>query len=223
MVNKVTVTTRKGFFGYLYTWRNIVPLILNRYECQLLVANNNCYGNNMTGDTGHWKFNDEPMAIFDTGAKTSLIPIKIIEQYKIPIQKIVKCQMANNVVEECCLTIPLRTEVLGSISDIQFIGLPRDNVLLGMDWFIENKAIADPCSHAIIFKNRTMYCDTKTKDYNELNVNLTEIDIQDYNAEDIEFYDFPLEAPRDEIDFKINEKLLSSSQLNVVKKFPGRK
>ena len=30
VVNKVTVTTRKGFFGYLYTWRNIVPLILNR-------------------------------------------------------------------------------------------------------------------------------------------------------------------------------------------------
>ena len=159
------------------------------------------------------------MAIFDTGAKTSSIPIKIIEQYKIPIQKIVKCQMANNVVEECCLTIPLRTEVLGSISDIQFIGLPRDNVLLGMDWFIENKAIADPCSHAIIFKNRTMYCDTKTKDDNELNVNLTEIDIQDYNAEDIEFYDFPLEAPRDEIDFKINEKLLSSSQLMWLKNF----
>ena len=61
VVNKVTVTTRKGFFGYLYSWRNIVPLILNRYECQLLVANNNCYGNNMTGDTGYWKFNDEPM------------------------------------------------------------------------------------------------------------------------------------------------------------------
>ena len=61
VVNKVTVTTRKGFFGYLYTWKNIVPLILNRYECQLLVANNNCYGNNMTGDTGYWKFYDEPI------------------------------------------------------------------------------------------------------------------------------------------------------------------
>ena len=65
-------------------------------------------------------------AIFDTGAKTSSIPINHIKKYDLPIQKMVKCQMANNMIEDACLTVPLSTEVLGSLSKIQFVGLPRE-------------------------------------------------------------------------------------------------
>ena len=61
VVNKIIVTTRKGLFGHLYTWRNVEPIILNQYECQVLVASNKCYGNNMTGGAGHWRFMNEPV------------------------------------------------------------------------------------------------------------------------------------------------------------------
>ena len=88
-----------------------------------------------------------------------------------------------------------------------------------MDWFIANKAIADPESNAIIFKNRKIYCETKNDMDDELGIYLTELDLREYNDDDIDFYDFPLDIPEDKLEFNIEKEMLSGSQLLELEKF----
>ena len=83
-------------------------------------------------------------------------------------------------------TESLKTIIHGSICDIEYIILPRHNVLLGLDWFNKTKASIQTYNQSLIFSSRIVpLVDNKVED----EINLTEINICNLNRNDEEDLD----------------------------------
>ncbi|RNA34050.1 Retrovirus-related Pol poly from transposon, partial [Brachionus plicatilis] len=131
----------------------------------------------------------EVEVIFDTGAKRSVIPEDLIHKHKLPIShKLIRAVVANNQIHRTHLTEKLRLIFNGLISELEFIILPRQNILLGMDWFVANNASIDPADERFTLGQ--------------------EADIEDDNFdEDFEAWDFrPNEAVKFQKFDELNEK-----------------
>ncbi|CAF1035577.1 unnamed protein product [Brachionus calyciflorus] len=127
----------------------------------------------------------EVEVIFDTGAKRSVIPENLVIQNGFPVgQKVIKAVVANNEIHKTNLTEKLRIIFKGLVSELEFIILPRDNILLGMDWFVANNASIDPSRRTILFRSRK-YVDFSNdmEEDQEFTVNSADIDDEDYDED----------------------------------------
>ena len=94
--------------------------------------------------------------LFDTGCIQSVIPQDFVEKHKIPYDK---CQgfgfVANNIkISIIGITHPIPFYYFDTCTTMKFIILPRHNILVGMDWFISNKASITPYTRSIEFNER---------------------------------------------------------------------
>ncbi|RNA15929.1 hypothetical protein BpHYR1_040134 [Brachionus plicatilis] len=125
--------------------------------------------------------------IFDTGAKRSVISERIARDYGIKSSNIkIKAVVADKETFSTYLTERTRVIFKGHICEIEFIILPRADVLLGIDWFVANGASINPRKRQIWFES-SVYPDSKTSEFDfsedEMEVMLTD---QLEESEDIE-------------------------------------
>ena len=116
--------------------------------------------------------------IIDTGAGQSIIPSFLIEKHKIKTHNSnITCKFGNNSKQHNVpITDPLDVVVFDTSVNLEFLVLPRPNVLLGIDWLNLTEAIVCPYNKSLIFKQRQVFLETD---------NHKEKDDDDYETTDI--------------------------------------
>jgi hypothetical protein len=101
-------------------------------------------------------YGSQTQVIFDTGASQSVIALNFVEKYKIPYQiSNEKCKLGNNVtIPIIGITQSVEVIVYGTICKLKFLILPRNNVLLGCDWFKLVHASVETYNNKLIFGRR---------------------------------------------------------------------
>ena len=93
-------------------------------------------------------------AMFDSGARFSILPLSMVKKYNLQYDPTpTRCVMANNVSIESYGEASLKVVCHGSASQILFIILERNNVLLGIDWFRANHAYVIFDENRLVFNN----------------------------------------------------------------------
>jgi hypothetical protein len=97
--------------------------------------------------------------IIDTGAGQSIIPSFLIEKHKIKTHNSnITCKFGNNSKQHNVpITDPLDVVVFDTSVNLEFLVLPRTNVLLGIDWLNLTEAIVCPYNEKLIFKQRQVF------------------------------------------------------------------
>ncbi|CAF1137861.1 unnamed protein product, partial [Brachionus calyciflorus] len=139
--------------------------------------------------------------IFDTGAKRSVISEEIAKDYDIKSSNTkIKAVVAEKETFRTYLTERTRVIFKRHISEIEFIILPRADVLLGTDWFVANGASINLRKRQVWFES-SVYTDSKTSEFDfsedEMEVMLTD------QLDEIE----DIESDLDGWDFRPNEKV----------------
>ena len=126
-------------------------------------------------------------AIFDTGATQSVIPLEIVQKYKIPFNKSdITCHFGDGETRSIIgITEKLEVIVHGSYTTLEFLILPRKTTLLGYDWFCSTQSTVFPHNKSLLFEKRHIYLDNREDDDN-LELNITEINTIEDNEELIE-------------------------------------
>ena len=96
--------------------------------------------------------------VLDTGANTSVLSERIAKKLNLKNYGAVSVETANGLTT-ASLTQPLTVVVHGIVSKIKFIILPipKEDALLGLDWFAQNKAYVDTNTNILHFPSRDIY------------------------------------------------------------------
>ena len=97
--------------------------------------------------------------LFDTGASQSVIPLEIVQQYKLPYYTSnITCNFGNNSKQENVpITNPLEVIIHDTVVQLEFLVLPRHNVLIGCDWLNITETSVSTYNKSLIFKKRTIF------------------------------------------------------------------
>ena len=126
--------------------------------------------------------------MFDSGARFSILPLSMVKRYGLPYDPTpTKCIMANYVSVESYGEATLNVLCHGSASQILFIILERNNVLLGIDWFRANHAYVIFDEKRLVFNKREVPLNSLEE--NKEAVNLVEIDSVDTKFDESDFID----------------------------------
>jgi hypothetical protein len=107
--------------------------------------------------------NSEPVEIiFDSGCFKSVIPLSYVEKLKLDITPYKNCGFVANQEKIIISGATIRTpfDYKHTSTNMSFLILPRNNILLGMDWLTFNKAIINFNDRSITFgenSNKTYY------------------------------------------------------------------
>ena len=130
----------------------------------------------------------ETEAMFDSGARFSILPLSMVKRYGLPYDPTpTKCIMANNVSVESYGEATLNVLCHGSASQILFIILERNNVLLGIDWFRANHAYVIFDENRLVFNKREVPLNALEE--NKEAVNIVEINSVDTKFDESDFID----------------------------------
>ncbi|CAF1068455.1 unnamed protein product [Brachionus calyciflorus] len=157
--------------------------------------------------------------IFDTGAKRSVISEEMAKDYNIkPSNTKIKAVVADKETFNTFLSEKTRVIFKGHISEIEFIILPRADVLLGIDWFVANGASINPRKRQIFFES-SIYTDKKEvmeSSDDEVEVRITDLleDECDFESE-LDGWNF---KEKDCLAFE-NFELLSDEENKVAQEF----
>ena len=97
--------------------------------------------------------------LFDTGASQSVIPLDIVQRYKLPhYNSNITCNFGNNSKQENVpITNPIEVVIFDTIVKLEFLVLPRHNILIGCDWMNLTETSISTYNKSINFKGRTIY------------------------------------------------------------------
>ena len=97
--------------------------------------------------------------VIDTGASQSVIPYSMVEKHKFPYYRSnITCKFGNNSKQENVLvTYPLDVVLFDTLVQLEFIILPRHNILLGCDWLNLTETVVSTYNKSLIFKQRKLF------------------------------------------------------------------
>jgi len=96
--------------------------------------------------------------IIDTGAAQSVIPTTLAERYKLTTHTSnITCNFGNNSKQHNVpITDPLEIVIFDTVVRLEFLVLPRNDILLGIDWLNMTEALVCSYNKSIIFKKRSI-------------------------------------------------------------------
>ena len=96
--------------------------------------------------------------IIDTGAAQSVIPTTLVERYKLTTHTSnITCNFGNNSKQHNVpITDPLEIVIFDTVVRLEFLVLPRNDILLGIDWLNMTEALVCSYNNSIIFKKRSI-------------------------------------------------------------------
>lgn len=118
--------------------------------------------------------------LFDTGAKQSVIAYRDVKRYNFPYHHTnAVCSLGNGSTDTIMgVTDPLRVIICGSICELEFIILPRQNTLLGLDWFNTVKAHVETYDNTLVFAKRAIPLSLNEENKNTIEeINLSEVNV----------------------------------------------
>ena len=120
--------------------------------------------------------NDHELEVmFDSGAKYSVIPYNKLLGLNIPFNREPEeCTLANGSIFLTKGRAKLKVILHESISEINFVVLPRENVLLGIYWFNANNAYIISKENKLIFQKRTITLENNGDD-EDMEINIADL------------------------------------------------